>query len=474
MRQSLSHRKGITLVELLVVIAIIGVLIGLLMMGVQGVRASANSATCANNLRQIGMGYMNFVNTQNGDRSKFAGDATWVSRLLPYVDNRLDVFLCPSRDVLAYGTGWNGQPATGGSSGSGSSTSPGSPTTAGGLPTYPGETMQPLGYIYVNNGAYNEFGGIGGGHDIPISWGPGNDRMRLNPNIVPNPAADGSVYLQMEDWTDWNWVDLQMKLTPTTGGYTISTTDNSGAGYNYNLLGPDGTTVIENNFKQVAGYTPSPEFLPSPIGAGAQASAGAPVAIGNPGGTTNSGIILGGVSSGTLSGWSYTNYGISSQASYLGTGDGDKILAIEYNNAVVKVFGGGPDFWPSTSAPRHNHTINTLMLNGSVRGASIRPSSIRPSPHSTTSTGCRCSPPPTPTESTFEKMPGPIEGHPHGCPSSSFTGRIRRSSSGCDSSPTSAAAAVPAGRSRSCRRCGRAARAAPPAHRRAAATTEHR
>ena len=48
-------RGAFTLVELLVVIAIIGILIALLLPAIQAAREAARRATCANNLKQIGV-----------------------------------------------------------------------------------------------------------------------------------------------------------------------------------------------------------------------------------------------------------------------------------------------------------------------------------------------------------------------------------------------------------------------------------
>jgi prepilin-type N-terminal cleavage/methylation domain-containing protein/prepilin-type processing-associated H-X9-DG protein len=103
MRLHRSRFSGFTLVELLVVIAIIGVLVALLLPAIQAARESARRSQCSNNLKQIGLGLLNYesavktfppgeIALNNSPATPCSGSAckffSWSSTFLPYIEEQ--------------------------------------------------------------------------------------------------------------------------------------------------------------------------------------------------------------------------------------------------------------------------------------------------------------------------------------------------------------------------------------------------
>jgi prepilin-type N-terminal cleavage/methylation domain-containing protein/prepilin-type processing-associated H-X9-DG protein len=101
-------RRGFTLIELLVVIAIIAILAAILFPVFSQAREKARQASCVSNMKNLGMGLMQYVNDYDEAfpawRTPCWGDGwaqrsrnalAWFEQLDPYLRN-LEVFRCPT------------------------------------------------------------------------------------------------------------------------------------------------------------------------------------------------------------------------------------------------------------------------------------------------------------------------------------------------------------------------------------------
>lgn len=91
-------KHGFTLIELLVVIAIIAILAAILFPVFARARENARRSSCASNMKQIGLGIMQY--TQDYDerlpfRCNPASNISWRTFIMPYVKST-QVFACPS------------------------------------------------------------------------------------------------------------------------------------------------------------------------------------------------------------------------------------------------------------------------------------------------------------------------------------------------------------------------------------------
>jgi prepilin-type N-terminal cleavage/methylation domain-containing protein/prepilin-type processing-associated H-X9-DG protein len=85
MSQQIRNRKrGFTLVELLVVIAIIGILVALLLPAIQAAREAARRTQCKNNLKNIGLSCLNYVDTYKAFPT---GGGGWSPNIEDYLEN---------------------------------------------------------------------------------------------------------------------------------------------------------------------------------------------------------------------------------------------------------------------------------------------------------------------------------------------------------------------------------------------------
>ena len=104
-----SPRRGFTLIELLVVIAIIAILAAILFPVFARARENARRASCQSNMKQIGLGVMQY--TQDYDEMMPTRawnitptlEVTWKDAIQPYTKS-IQVFACPSNTINTQST----------------------------------------------------------------------------------------------------------------------------------------------------------------------------------------------------------------------------------------------------------------------------------------------------------------------------------------------------------------------------------
>jgi prepilin-type N-terminal cleavage/methylation domain-containing protein/prepilin-type processing-associated H-X9-DG protein len=92
-RRHFAFHRGFTLVELLVVIAIIGVLVGLLLPAVQAAREAGRRSACANKLRQLALGVINYEHASkwypdNGNSPNKHSAISFLWDVLPFIEEQ--------------------------------------------------------------------------------------------------------------------------------------------------------------------------------------------------------------------------------------------------------------------------------------------------------------------------------------------------------------------------------------------------
>ena len=120
-KRTANMRRGFTLIELLVVIAIIAILAAILFPAFARARENARRASCQSNLKQIGLGIMQYTQDYDEKLPEFNPSGLgWAFVIQPYLKST-QMFQCPS-DSVGSNPNYDADNVTGAYAGKGSFT----------------------------------------------------------------------------------------------------------------------------------------------------------------------------------------------------------------------------------------------------------------------------------------------------------------------------------------------------------------
>ena len=208
----MTRRSGFTLVELLVVTAIIAVLAAIMFPVFARVREKARQASCASNLRQLGVAYAMYGSDYDGGclpmYSAGYGRIWWMVTIQPYVRN-LQVFDCPSFHYRGWCTSKYFRD-----------------------PSVPWACETGTWQRYRGGYGYNYYSALGEwGNPVGPIWDEGQWRW-IGEQIVEYPSdlitladSDCVVFGWCPVWQGWDevwWRDPGNKLNADRGGVTLN------------------------------------------------------------------------------------------------------------------------------------------------------------------------------------------------------------------------------------------------------------